>query len=172
MSINAVLRRRMHVARWRCTENGEARMAWEEWEQLKTAAVERHTTRMQLNQAEPDSGGDTGTLVSNKAAWAKAGHDVGSLREGVGKALGKLSEAHSGLGADTGCQTAGAQKEVHESWERYVKSVSRRCGKLAGLLEKVGNDQLKTDEAIMLEIGNLKVDYGDTSAVGGQGKGR
>lgn len=147
-------------------------MAWEEWEQLKTAAAEQHTTRMQLNQAEPDSGGGTGTLVSNKAAWGKAGHDVGSLREGIGNALEKLSDGQSGLGADTDCRTAGAQTEVHKSWERYVKSVSRRCGKLAGLLEKVGSDQLKTDEAIMVEIANLKVDYGDTPAVGGHGKGR
>ncbi|MGW5739404.1 MULTISPECIES: hypothetical protein [Streptomyces] len=147
-------------------------MPWEEWEQLKTAAAERHTTGMQLNQTEPDSGGDTGTLVSNKAAWAKAGHEVGSLREGISEALGKLSEGQNDLGADTGCQTAGAQKEVHKSWERYVKSVSRRCARLAGLLEKVGNDQLKTDEAIMAEIGNLKVDYGDTPAAGGHGKER
>ncbi|MDJ0464054.1 hypothetical protein [Streptomyces sp. H27-C3] len=147
-------------------------MAWEEWEQLKAATAEQHTTRIQLNQAEPDFGGDTGTLLSNKAAWAKAGQDIGSLQEGIGKALGKLSDGQNGLGADTGCQTAGAQREVHGSWESYVKSVNRRCGQLASLLEKIGNDQLKTDEAIMVEIGNLKVAYGDTPAAGEPGKGR
>ncbi|WP_434595397.1 hypothetical protein [Streptomyces sp. A5-4] len=147
-------------------------MAWEEWEQLKAAAAEQHTTQMHLNQAEPGSGGDTGTVVSKKAAWAKAGQDIGSFQEGIGKALGKLSDGQNGLGADTGCRTAGAQREIHGSWESYVKSVNRRCGKLAGLLEKIGNDQLKTDEAVMAEIGNLKVAYSDTPAVGGPGKGR
>lgn len=147
-------------------------MAWEEWEQLKAATAEQHSTQMQLNQVEPDSGGGTGNLVSNKAAWAKAGQDIGSLREGIGTALGKLSEGQKGLGADTGCQTSAAQKEVQDSWESYLKSVSRRCGSLAGLLEKIGNDQLTTDKAVMTEIGGLKVEYDDTPSVGGPGGGR
>lgn len=149
-------------------------MAWEEWEQLKSDAAARHTERMQLNEAPsaPGSGPGSGDLVSDKPAWSKAGRAVGSLREGIGKALDQLSDGQAGLGADAGCRTAQAQKEVHVSWERYVKNLNRRCGKLAGLLEKVGNDLLKTDEAIMAEIGRLKVAYGDTAALGGQGKGR
>ncbi|GGS26052.1 hypothetical protein GCM10010269_75820 [Streptomyces humidus] len=144
-------------------------MAWAEWEQLKSAAAEQHAAQMQLNHVPLDPGGGSGTLVSNKSAWSKAGQDVVSLREDVGKALGKLSDGQTGLGEDTGCLTAGAQKDVHASWERYVKSVSGRCGKLSALLEKAGNDQLKTDEAIEVEIGNLQVEYGDTPAVGGKG---
>lgn len=147
-------------------------MAWEEWEQLKAEVAERHAAQMQLNQVPLDPGGGTGTLVSNKAAWSQAGQDVGSFREDISKALGKLSDGQEGLGTDAGCQTAGAQKEVYDSWARYVKSVSRRCEKLAGVLKKTGTDQLKTDEAVMVEIGNLKVEYGDTPAAGGQDKGR
>ena len=143
-------------------------MAWEEWEQLKSAAAEQHGTRMQLNHVPTDPGGD-GTLVSNKPAWSKAGQDVGSLRDDISKAMGKLSDGQKGMGEDAGCLTAAAQKDVHTSWETYVKNVSGRCGKLSGLLEKAGNDQLKTDEAIEAEIGNLKVEYGDTPAVGGKG---
>ncbi|MCF4139878.1 hypothetical protein L1856_28310 [Streptomyces sp. Tue 6430] len=145
-------------------------MAWEEWEQLKSAAAEQHGTQMQLNQVPLDPGGSGGgTLVSNKPAWSKAGRDVGSLRDDIGKAMGKLTDGQQGLGEDAGCLTAAAQKDVHTSWETYVKKVSGRCGKLSGLLEKAGNDQLKTDEAIEAEIGNLKVEYGDTPAVGGKG---
>ncbi|MFJ8021187.1 hypothetical protein [Streptomyces sp. NPDC096311] len=147
-------------------------MAWDEWEQLKTAAAGRHSAQMQLNHVPMDPGGDGGTLVSNKRAWAKAGEDVGSLREGIGKALGALADGQNGLGENAGCLTAGAQKDVHDSWERYVKDVSGRCGKLSGVLEKTGNEQLKTDEAIEVEIGNLEVAYSDTAAVGGQDKGR
>lgn len=145
-------------------------MAWEEWEQLKSAAAEQHGAQMQLNQVPLDPGGSGGgTLVSNKPAWSKAGRDVGSLRDDIGKAMGKLTDGQQGLGEDAGCLTAAAQKDVHTSWETYVKKVSGRCGKLSGLLEKAGNDQLKTDEAIEAEIGNLKVEYGDTPAVGGKG---
>ncbi|MFC9287991.1 hypothetical protein [Streptomyces sp. NPDC057052] len=145
-------------------------MAWEEWEQLKSAAAEQHGTQMQLNHVPLDPGGSSGgTLVSNKPAWSKAGRDVGSLRDDIGKAMGKLTDGQQGLGEDAGCLTAAAQKDVHTSWETYVKKVSGRCGKLSGLLEKAGNDQLKTDEAIEAEIGNLKVEYGDTPAVGGKG---
>jgi hypothetical protein len=143
-------------------------MAWEEWEQLKSAAAEQHAAQMQLNHVPLDPGGGTGTLVSNKPAWSKAGQDVGSLREDIGKAVAKLVGGQKGLGEDAGCLTAAAQKDVHDSWETYVKNVSARCGKLSGLLEKAGNDQLKTDEAIEVEIGNLKVDYADTPPVGGK----
>ncbi|MEU3783659.1 hypothetical protein [Streptomyces sp900129855] len=144
-------------------------MAWDEWEQLKSAAAEQHAAQMQLNHVPLDPGGGTGTLVSNKPAWSKAGQDVGSLREDISKALGKLTDGQKGLGEDAGCLTAAAQKDVHDSWETYVKNVSGRCGKLSALLEKAGNDQLKTDEAIEVEIGNLKVEYADTPAVGGKG---
>lgn len=148
-------------------------MAWDEWEQLKSAAAEQQANHMQLNHVPLDPGGSsTGTLVSNKPAWSKAGHDVGSLRDDIGKAMGKLEDGQKGLGEDAGCLTATAQKDVHASWETYVKKVSGRCAKLSGLLEKAGSDQLKTDEAIQVEIGNLKVEYADTPAAGGQDKGR
>lgn len=148
-------------------------MAWDEWEQLKSAAAEQQPAQMQLNQVPLEPGGSgTGTLVSNKPTWTKAGHDVGSLRDDISEAMGKLEEGQKGLGEDTGCLTAGAQRDVRDSWVRYVRSVSGRCGKLSALLEKAGDDQLKTDEAIEVEIGNLKVAYADTPAVGGQEKGR
>jgi hypothetical protein len=147
-------------------------MAWDEWEQLKTAAAGRDSAQMQLNHVPMDPGGAGGTLVSNRRVWAKAGEDVGSLREGIGKALESLAGGQNGIGEDAGCLTMGAQKDVYDSWERYVKDVSGRCGKLSDVLEKTGNEHLKTDEAIEVEIGNLEVAYSDTPAVGGQDKGR
>ncbi|MEU2712632.1 hypothetical protein [Streptomyces sp. NPDC007205] len=150
-------------------------MAWDEWEQLKAAAAERSTGRMQIDHlAEPVGGGGgvTGKLRSDKAAWSKAGADVGGLRVTISKALAKLEDAQKGLGKDAECLTAAAQHEVHTSWESYIRNVSGRCGKLSDLLEKVGNDQLRTDDAISAEIAKLKTEYKDTSAVGGQAKGR
>ncbi|TVZ75923.1 hypothetical protein [Streptomyces sp. BK340] len=153
-------------------------MAWDEWEQLKAAAVERQSAHMQLNQLPADLGGTSsgggvsGKLRSDKAAWSTAGDGVGDLRDNISKALAQLGEGQKGLGKDSGCLTAAAQREVHTSWERYVGDVSGRCDKLAGLLEKVGNDQLRTDEAIKAEIAKVKTAYEDTPAVGGQSRGR
>ncbi|MFC1232150.1 MULTISPECIES: hypothetical protein [Streptomyces] len=150
----------------------EARMAWEEWEQLKAAAIERHVAQMQLNQLPADPGGSTGTLISNKRAWTKAGTDIGSLREDIGKAAGKLKDGQAGLGKESGCLTAAAQRDVHASWETYLKNVGGRCGRLSGLLAEAGDHQLRTDQSVEAEIAKLEVVYADTPAVGGQGKGR
>jgi hypothetical protein len=150
-------------------------MAWDEWERIKAAAAERSTGRMQIDHlADPVGGGGgvPGKLRSDKATWSKTGADVGDLRDNISKALAKLEDGQKGLGKDSGCLTAAARQEVHTSWERYVGSVSGRCEKLSGLLEKVGNDQLRTDEAISAEIAKLKTEYQDTPAVGGQSKGR
>ncbi|MGP3735615.1 hypothetical protein ACTWJ9_20855 [Streptomyces sp. GDS52] len=147
-------------------------MAWDEWEQLKTAAAERQSAQIQLDQSPADPGGRAGTLISSKSAWTKAGTDIGSLREDIGKATAKLKDGQSGLGSDAGCLAAAAQKDVHASWEIYVKNVSGRCGKLSSLLVKAGNDQRQTDESVEAEIARLEVAYADTPAVGGQDKGR
>ncbi|MFJ5103443.1 hypothetical protein [Streptomyces sp. NPDC088554] len=155
-------------------------MAWDEWEQLKTAAGERHTTQTRLNQLPADqggtssggSGGGAGDLRSDKAAWTKAGEGVGSLRGNITKALTELEDGQKGLGKDSGCLTAVTQQDVYDSWKRYVKAVGERCGALAAVLTKAGNDQLKTDEAIEAEIARLKSGYQDTPAVDCQSKGR
>ncbi|MFC9286771.1 hypothetical protein [Streptomyces sp. NPDC057052] len=150
-------------------------MAWEEWEQLKAAAAERRTTQMQLNQMPADqggtgSGGGVGKLRSDKAAWTKAGEDVGSLREDLGKAWGKAESGQTGLGKGTGILTAATQQGVYDSWERRVKDISELCDGLAGVLEKIGNDQLRTDQAIRDEIAKLKVESKDVSTADGKGR--
>src|SRR4029079_9393380 len=56
------LRTHIHIRSAASDRNGEEpRMAWEEWEQLKTAAVERQSTRMELNQLPADQGGTSST---------------------------------------------------------------------------------------------------------------
>jgi hypothetical protein len=150
-------------------------MAWDEWEALKAAAAERSAGRMRIDHsADPMGGGGgvPGTLRSDKATWSRAGHDVGGLRDDISKALAQLEDGQKGLGKESGCLAAAAQREVHTSWERYVGNVSGRCQKLSGLLEKVGTDQLRTDQAISAEIAKLKTECEDTSAVGGQSRGR
>ncbi|UFR04372.1 hypothetical protein KBP30_25810 [Streptomyces sp. Go40/10] len=147
-------------------------MAWDEWEQLKAAAADRHSARMQLNQLPMGMGGGgkvQGRLRSDKAAWSAAGEGVGSLRDGLGKALTKLQQGQTGLDKESVCLTAAAQKGVYESWERRVTDVSDLCRGLAEVLNKTGHDQLRTDEAIKGEIAGLRV---GSETGGGPGKGR
>ncbi|MGW5970605.1 hypothetical protein [Streptomyces sp. NPDC055186] len=155
-------------------------MAWEEWEQLKTAAVERQSTQMQLDQLPADQGGTSSTsgvhgppsggLRSDKAAWSKAGESVGDLREDTGKALTKLADGQTGLDKGSGCLTAVAQQGVYDSWERRTKDISELCAGLARVLEKTGNDLLRTDEAIEAEIARLAVGSQNASAADGKGR--
>ncbi|MFF3308327.1 hypothetical protein [Streptomyces sp. NPDC002952] len=153
-------------------------MAWEEWEQLKAAAAERHTTQMQLNQMPADQGG-TGSsesgvpeLSSDKAAWTKAGEGVGSVRKDLGEAWRKTELGQTGLVKEPGCLTAAAQRSVYDSWKRYVKDVSEVCDGLADVLEKTGNDQLRTDEAIKAEIAKVRTEYYEDASSASRAKGR
>ncbi|MFC4326770.1 hypothetical protein ACFPC0_02735 [Streptomyces andamanensis] len=142
-------------------------MAWNEWNQVKAAAVARQSARTELNGA-PSAPGDPGTLVSDRPAWSRAGHGVGALRTDLAKGLGQLADGQEGLGPgeDAGCLTAAAQQDVYGSWEKYLRKVSGRCGKLADVLERAGRDELRTEEAIKAEIARMKAAYADTPADG------
>ncbi|MET8693691.1 hypothetical protein ABZV65_14285 [Streptomyces bauhiniae] len=142
-------------------------MAWDEWEQVKAAAAERQNAHMRLNQLPADQGSSStggsfgppaGELRSDKAAWSKAGQGVGDLGDNVGKALTKLEDGQTGLSKASGCLTATAQHGVHSSWKRRVKDIGALCDGLAGVLEKTGNDQLRTDEAVKAQIARLAGD--------------
>ncbi|MFD4771710.1 hypothetical protein [Streptomyces niveus] len=149
-------------------------MAWDEWEGLKADAAARSSTQMQLNQypADPGGGGTgipvTESLKSEKKVWVQAGEGVTGLKADISKALTGLENGQAGLGDTAGCQSAGAQKELYDSWKKYVGDVSARCGELGGLLERSGHDLAKTDQAVLTDLDQLKVKYADTEAVGGQ----
>ncbi|EXU68035.1 hypothetical protein Z951_11330 [Streptomyces sp. PRh5] len=130
----------------------------QEWAQLKQNAA----GRMKLDSAGTESTGGAGDLKSSKAAWRKAGEGVGSLREGIRKALTELDEGQKGLGKDAGCQTAEAQRAVLDSWKRYAKDVSKRCGELRKAMEQTGHDHANIDQAVKAEVDKLKAKYEDT----------
>ncbi|MGJ3559808.1 hypothetical protein ACR6C2_18260 [Streptomyces sp. INA 01156] len=63
-----------------------------------------------------------------------------------------------------------AQQGVYDSWERRAKDISELCDGLARVLEKTGNDLLRTDEAIKAEIAKLRVGSQGVSAADGKGR--
>ncbi|WEH33930.1 hypothetical protein PZB75_11450 [Streptomyces sp. AM 4-1-1] len=150
-------------------------MAWDEWEEIKADVAVGRPTGMQLNQVPVDpalsTSAVTGGLKSSKKAWVTAGEGIGSLRKGISSALVRLEDGQSGLGANPGCPSAAAQREVYDSWKRYVEDLSERCDSLQRILGQVGHDQLMTDEAVNAAFHTLQLTYADTDAVGGQAKG-
>lgn len=105
-------------------------------------------------------------------AWVKAGESVTGLKTGVGKTLVKLADGQAGLGDPSGCRSAAAQKELYESWKKYVGDAGDRCAALGGLLRKAGHDLSKSDQEVKADIEKLEVKYKDTEAVDGQAGGR
>ncbi|MFD9484344.1 hypothetical protein [Streptomyces sp. NPDC059991] len=152
-------------------------MAWDEWEQLKQDAAQRHGSQTRLNHypsgdgTAPATSSVTGGLQSTQQVWNKAGEGVGGLKEGLGKALTQLADGQQGADA-AGCLTAGAQKDVYDSWSRYLTSVDERCGSVKEALERAGHDLLLTDDAVRDAFGAIDSRYADTPAVGGQSPGR
>ncbi|MFJ2018672.1 hypothetical protein [Streptomyces nodosus] len=153
-------------------------MAWDEWEQLKQDAVQRHTTLTPLNHdgagdgPAPSTSSITGGLKSAQREWSRAGAGVGGLRQGMRKTLSQLEDGQKGLGATLECLSAVAQKDVNDSWARYIKSVDERCGSVEEVLEKVGHDLLMTDDSVRSAFAAIAAKYADTPAVGGRDSGR
>ncbi|MFF2185682.1 hypothetical protein [Streptomyces sp. NPDC058155] len=152
-------------------------MVWDEWEQLKAEAAAESSTRMSLNQSVTDSGdgspggASSADVKSHKKVWVAAGEGLKRLDEPIGKALTQLRERQTGLEA-AGVQSAVAQGELYDSWKKYVKDVSERCGDLAVLLETAGHTLSKSDEQLKDELDRIKNEYRDTAAVGGQKTGK
>ncbi|MFC7305147.1 hypothetical protein ACFQVC_13060 [Streptomyces monticola] len=143
----------------------------DEWAELKQGAA----ARMQLAGTgwSDNSGGGGGELRTSKAAWTKAGEGVNALRGDIKKALTRLGDSQKGTGQGGGeIASVGAQRELHDSWQRYLTDVSNRCGTLRDLFEKASAAESKNDEAVKDVFSAVRGKYGDTPAVGGSSKER
>lgn len=107
-------------------------MAWDEWEQLKAQAAERHSAKMELNQLAPDPGGSgggdraQGDLRVNQRDLAAVGdaayqlhqdftHYSGYARTASVTAAGGLKNQGFALGA--------ALDHVAERWAEQTRSL-------------------------------------------------
>ncbi|CAL9302884.1 MULTISPECIES: hypothetical protein [unclassified Streptomyces] len=147
-------------------------MAWDEWEQLKSAAAGHRTAAAPPAQRPPGThaGADPERLRSQKRAWTGAGQAVKRLRTDITRAMVRLESGQTGLTPLPGCRSGVAQQELHASWTRYLADVRTRCGELGALLEQAGRDLSMTDAALRDELGRIQVRYADTAAPGGRAK--
>ncbi|WP_369163918.1 hypothetical protein [Streptomyces sp. AFD10] len=145
-------------------------MAWDEWEQIKADVAAKRPTNTQLNQAPAEGEASPADLKSNRKTWIRVGEGISGLKGGVGKALTRLADGQAGLGDTTGSVSAAAQKELYDSWKKYVSDVRGRCEALGGLLQQAGHDLSKSDKEALADLKRLQVNYEDTKPVGGQSK--
>ena len=130
-------------------------MAWEEWEQLKTAAAERHSTQMQLNQLPADQAGPTsgsegsGTLRHSGGPWTRAAGTAEDLQTSTGKSKADLSTAHDGVvSAGEGLASLGALMSVLASWKKRLGHVRNECDALEPKLRQVAKDMGEVDARV------------------------
>lgn len=144
--------------------SGGTGMAWDEWEQLKAEAAERHAVQVRLNQVGEDPDGGLGGVRSSKASWTRAGESVSKLAGDVGKALSALKHEQTGAAVDVDVLSGVAQKDVYQSWSEYLTRVRGRCSALQGLMENTGNNHFNNDDEIRAAFDGLGKKYADTDA--------
>ncbi|MET9506065.1 amino acid ABC transporter permease [Streptomyces sp. NPDC006622] len=149
-------------------------VAWDEWEQLKAAAVEGHSTRMRLNQLPADEGGSipageskpgshggSGTLRHSNGPWTHAAGTADDLRTSTESTMKSLHSGHTGVstGAE-GLLSLGALKTVLTSWEKRLEAVRDECESLEPKLRAVAKDMGEYDSAVAAEARAVHVSDG------------
>ncbi|MFJ8887469.1 hypothetical protein ACIRJR_29245 [Streptomyces sp. NPDC102402] len=116
-------------------------MAWDEWEQLKSEAAERDSTRMQLNQLPPEAGGGPppqGDLKVNQQDLAAIGNAAyrlyGDLEKVGDHARASTQKAAGTLKAET-FALGGALDHVAARWIEQVRSLQDACAHISNHLD-------------------------------------
>ncbi|MER0447986.1 hypothetical protein ABR738_26095 [Streptomyces sp. Edi4] len=99
-------------------------MPWDEWEQLKAQAADRHSTRMQINGL-PSAGAGSGgfDLRITATPWAGAAEVARELHKSTHDGLTELKESQDGLGSGAeGFDCTSALSEIQPTWEARLGS--------------------------------------------------
>ncbi|MFE5214421.1 MULTISPECIES: hypothetical protein [Streptomyces] len=135
-------------------------MAWEEWEQLKAQAADRHSTRMQLNQYPADQGGGStqGDLVVGHKDLEQVGHAAHDLFGHFTTYSGHArvaSEAAAGGLKGEGFALGGALEHVTERWSEQTKSLLDACAHISNHLRYTKNQHAADDSYIAGAVSSI-----------------
>ncbi|WP_329208268.1 hypothetical protein OG257_15640 [Streptomyces sp. NBC_00683] len=112
-------------------------MAWDEWEQLKTAAQGR-ATHTQLNQASQQGGGEQGDLTVDQQDLAAIGDSAFKLFEDLGR-YGRDAWSSSQTAAkDLTTQefeVGGGLDVVQKKWEKQLQSLVDACAHISNHMD-------------------------------------
>ncbi|WP_413753517.1 hypothetical protein NRF20_28280 [Streptomyces sp. R-74717] len=139
-------------------------MTWNEWEQAKAEAAERHAARTRLNQLPTGTGGSSrGDLVVHQDDLGAVGHDAFVLHGHLGKQADIAGAGMSKNGAGSTMQAAAALKSHHfatgpvmesavELWTTRTKSLLQACAHISNHLDFTKKSHAKDDELIAAEL--------------------
>ncbi|MEU8992131.1 hypothetical protein AB0C98_38130 [Streptomyces sp. NPDC048558] len=136
-------------------------MAWDEWEQLKAAAAERHSTQMQLNQLPVDPGGGGGTqgdLVVGHQDLEAIGKAAHGLFEDFTRYSGHArvaSEAAAGGLKSEGFALGAALEHVAKRWSEQTRTLSDACAHISNHLRYTKNLHAADDSYIAGAISGI-----------------
>ncbi|MDX5567113.1 amino acid ABC transporter permease [Streptomyces sp. ID05-04B] len=149
-------------------------MAWDEWEQVKAAAAERHSTHMQLNQLLADQGGGaptggtksgsdggSGTLRHSNGPWTHAAGTSNELKISTESTRTSLQSGHTGVSTGAvGLGSLAALKTVLTTWEKRLEAVRDECESLEPKLRAVAKDMGELDSAVAAKARAVPVSGG------------
>lgn len=135
-------------------------MAWDEWEQLKAQAADRHSARMQLNQYPGDQGGDgtQGDLVVGQTdleAVGKAAHNLfDDFTSHSGHARVSSEAAAGGLKGE-GFALGNALEHVTQRWGEQAKTLLDACAHISNHLRFTKNRHTADESYIVGAVSSI-----------------
>ncbi|MYV51793.1 hypothetical protein [Streptomyces sp. SID3212] len=124
-------------------------MAWDEWEQLKSAAEERPSVGTQLNQAPAGPGGTgpgSGDLIVNQDDLGAVGHEAFILHSGLSKGADLAGAGMDQHGAGSTLR-ASSELSAHNfalgsalstaltMWDSSLKTLLQACAHISNQLD-------------------------------------
>jgi uncharacterized protein (DUF1501 family) len=134
-------------------------MTWDEWEQLKAAALARRQDQMRLNSAVAAGGGSSGAepdLKTSKTEQKAAVKALEDVRRGTDQAGCQAEEASSAAVLEfSGWDTGSGLKDAHAEWELQVKNLKERLAKDQEDLEGAHRDFRYVDYGVRSRIAQI-----------------
>ncbi|MFI1929925.1 hypothetical protein [Streptomyces sp. NPDC020330] len=155
-------------------------MAWDEWEQLKAGAVQRHATGMQLNQLGPGEGGSTalpgqtGDLKVSNGDLVKIGSQAHGLYNKLwdkARVAVPSSDKAAGDLRRQGFALGGGLQHVANRWDEQLKSLMDACAHIANHMQVTKKVHAGDEHYIQRQMSSIDtLDAGFDERVGEPGK--
>ncbi|WP_432139375.1 hypothetical protein [Streptomyces sp. bgisy154] len=161
-------------------------MAWDEWEQLKTDALQRRqdTARIQLNSSPAaGSGGTHGPFVtpsqygvlkagqSDLASVGKSAHTLYNDLWAKARVAGPSSDSAAADLAKQGFELGGGLQHVSGRWEEQLKSLMDACAHISNHMHFTKKLHAGDDDYIARQTSSIALlDAGFDERVGAPGR--
>ncbi|MFF2524591.1 hypothetical protein [Streptomyces liangshanensis] len=153
-------------------------MAWDEWEQLKSAAAESASTQMRLNQLPADAGGggggEQGDLKVTQSDLAAIGDKAFKLYNRLWKEARVAvpsSDKAAGDMTTQGFALGAALQHVSVRWEEQLKSLMDACAHISNHMDYTKNAHAGDEHFIQGRLSSIAtLDQGFDEAYGEPGK--